>query len=35
LARRQQILHYHGEMRSFHEAAEREFRENDILRLWS
>jgi len=30
----QQRVDYHGEMRRLHEAAEREFRANDILGLW-
>jgi len=33
--RRQQALDYHIEMKQFHEEAERRFRENDILGLWS
>lgn len=33
--RRQTSLDYHIEMKLFHEEAERRFRENDILGLWS
>src|SRR5262249_53255899 len=33
--RRQSIIDYHGEMKLFHEEAERQFRENDPLGLWS